>query len=93
MTTARIAATGLFTPPQSISNEELVASYNQYVDEYNADNAAAINAGTLTALEPSSASFVEKASGIKSRFVMDRAGILDTTRMAPHLPARPDDRL
>ncbi|MEO1426501.1 MAG: beta-ketoacyl-ACP synthase III, partial [Pseudomonadota bacterium] len=93
MTTARIAATGLFTPPQSISNEELVASYNQYVDEYNADNAAAINAGTLTALEPSSASFVEKASGIKSRFVMDRAGILDTSRMAPQLPARPDDRL
>ncbi|MEL6112400.1 MAG: beta-ketoacyl-ACP synthase III [Pseudomonadota bacterium] len=93
MITARIAATGLFTPAQSITNEELVASYNQYVEDYNTANSVAIDNGTVTALEPSSASFVEKASGIKSRFVMDRDGILDTKRMAPHLPARPDDSL
>ncbi|MEO0851761.1 MAG: beta-ketoacyl-ACP synthase III, partial [Pseudomonadota bacterium] len=72
MITARIAATGLFTPAQSITNEELVASYNQYVEDYNTANSVAIDNGTVTALEPSSASFVEKASGIKSRFVMDR---------------------
>ena len=31
-----ISATGLFTPSDSISNEELVASFNAYVDLYNA---------------------------------------------------------
>ncbi len=89
----RIAATGLFTPPHAISNAELVAAFNEFVARFNAAHAAAIEAGETAALQPSSAEFIEKASGIKSRYVMDKAGILDPERMAPFLPARPNEAL
>jgi beta-ketodecanoyl-[acyl-carrier-protein] synthase len=86
-----ISGTGLYTPRESISNEELVASFNAYVENYNAENAAAIEAGELAPLQPSSVEFIEKASGIKSRYVMDKDGILDPQRMVPNLPERADD--
>ncbi|QJQ06084.1 beta-ketoacyl-ACP synthase III [Undibacterium piscinae] len=86
-----ISGTGLFTPPNSISNEELIASFNAYVAQFNLDNANAIANGSVTALEPSSVEFVEKVSGIKSRFVMDKEGVLDITRMVPRIPERSDD--
>ncbi len=89
----RIVATGLFTPPHSISNDELVTAFNAYVDKFNAENAAAIDAGALAPLQKSSAEFIEKASGIKSRFVLDKDGILDIERMTPRLPARSNDAL
>lgn len=88
-----ISGTGLFTPPHSISNEELVASFNAYAEKFNAANAAAIAAGEVTAVEPSSVGFIEKASGIKSRYVMEKAGILDPDRMVSRIPERPDDAL
>ena len=40
MTHAVIAATGLFTPEQSVSNAELVDSYNAWADGWNARHAA-----------------------------------------------------
>ncbi|WP_422419876.1 beta-ketoacyl-ACP synthase III [Pseudomonas sp. GZD-222] len=86
-----ISGTGLYTPANSISNEELVESFNAYVQQFNADNAEAIERGDVQALAESSAAFIEKASGIKSRFVMDKAGILDPQRMAPRLPERSND--
>ena len=86
-----ISGTGLYTPAESISNEELVASFNAYVEQYNAENAAAIETGELPPLQPSSAEFIEKASGIKSRFVMNKEGILDPRRMVPRLPERPNE--
>ena len=86
-----ISGTGLYTPANSISNEELVESFNAYVAQFNADNAAAIERGEVQALAESSAAFIEKASGIKSRFVMDKAGILDPQRMKPRLPERSND--
>ncbi len=86
-----ISATGLFTPAQSISNDELVTSFNAYVAAHNAAHAGAIAAGTTAALLPSSAEFIEKASGIKSRHVIDKAGILDPARMCPNIPARGND--
>ena len=86
-----ISGTGLYTPANSISNEELVESFNAYVQQFNADNAQAIERGEVQALAESSAGFIEKASGIKSRFVMDKAGILDPQRMAPRLPERSND--
>jgi len=86
-----ISGTGLYTPAESISNDELVASFNAYVEIYNAENAAAIAAGELPPLQPSSAEFIEKASGIKSRFVMNKDGILDPDRMVPRLPERPNE--
>ena len=88
MTAAVIRSTGLWTPANSISNEELVESFNAYVAQYNQEHAAAIEAGELAPLSPSSAEFVEKASGIKSRFVIDKEGVLDTKRMKPFIPAR-----
>lgn len=88
-----ISATGLFTPAEAISNEELVASFNQYVALHNRKNAAAIAAGEIAELTESSVEFIEKASGIGSRFVVDKAGILDPEHMAPRLPERSNDEL
>ena len=78
-----ISGTGLFTPSEVISNAELVASYNAYVVLQNAKNTAAIAAGTVKELVPSSIEFIEKASGIKQRHVINKAGVLDPTRMKP----------
>ena len=89
----RIVSTGLYTPPQSISNAELVTAFNSYVARYNLENARAIEAGEIEPLQPSSSEFIEKASGIKSRHVIDRKGILDPKRMAPMIAARSDDEL
>ena len=86
-----ISGTGLFTPPNSISNEELIASFNAYVAQFNVQNAGAIADGSVTALEASSVEFIEKVSGIKSRFVMEKQGILDINRMVPRIPERSDD--
>jgi len=90
---AVIAATGLFTPEQSISNAELVEAFNSFVERHNAANADAIAAGDVVALAPSSPEFIEKASGIKARFVMDKAGILDPEVMAPRIPERSNEEL
>ncbi|MEZ5573320.1 MAG: beta-ketoacyl-ACP synthase III [Halioglobus sp.] len=86
-----ISGTGLYTPSESISNEELVNSFNAYVEIFNSENAAAIAAGEVVALQPSSAEFVEKASGIKSRYVMNKSGIIDPRRLVPSLPERPNE--
>jgi len=88
-----IAATGLFTPEQSISNAELVAAYNVWAERWNSDHAAEIQEGDVEALTPSSEAFIEKASGIRNRFVLDKAGILDPDRMAPNIPERSNDDL
>lgn len=93
MTDAVIAATGLYTPPHSVSNTELVETFNAYVARFNAANADAIAAGEVQALAPSSPEFIEKASGIKSRFVIDKTGLVDPDRMAPNIPERPNDQI
>lgn len=89
----RIIATGLYTPPERITNDELVVAFNAFVDRYNAENAAKIAAGAIEPLQPSSPEFIEKASGIKARYVVDKAGILDPARMAPRIAARPNEEL
>ncbi|WP_374419058.1 beta-ketoacyl-ACP synthase III [Novosphingobium arvoryzae] len=88
-----ISATGLYTPPDSISNDELVESFNAYVARFNAAHAAEIAAGTVAELAPSSAEFIEKASGIKSRFVMSKEPLLDPDVMAPRWAERPNEEL
>ncbi len=88
---AAITGTGLFTPEQAISNEELVHSFNTYVGNFNVENATAIESGELEALQESSVAFIEKASGIKSRYVIDKVGVLDPSRMAPNIPERPNE--
>lgn len=91
MTQAVISSSGLYTPEESISNEELVTCFNQYVDGYNAEHAAEIEAGKLEALAYSSSEFIYKASGIKSRYTVDKAGILDPEFMRPRIPKRGND--
>lgn len=86
-----ITGTGVFTPPDVITNDELVESFNAHVDLFNAENAAAIAAGTVAAKEHSSSEFIFKASGIERRHVLDKTGVLDPARMYPHLRQRSDD--
>ncbi|MFH7044179.1 beta-ketoacyl-ACP synthase III [Paucibacter sp. JuS9] len=88
-----ISGTGIYVPPHTITNEELVAAFNAYVDLQNAENAAAIAAGTHPALTHSSVEFIEKASGIKQRYVIEKGGVLDPTRMYPRFQERPDDEI
>ncbi len=88
-----ISGVGLWTPQHVITNEELVASYNAYADKYNEENAADIEAGTLTAKPHSSAEFIEKASGIKQRYIYCKEGALDVNRMRPDIAERGDDEL
>ena len=88
-----ISATGLFTPADSISNEELVESFNRYVELFNSRNAEAIAAGEIEALQPSSVEFIEKASGIKARHVMTKQPVLDPEIMAPRWDERPNEEL
>ncbi len=88
---AVITGTGLFTPAESISNAELVESYNAWVRAENDRNAARIEAGDMEPLAESSVEFIEKASGIRSRYVMNKSGILDIDRMVPDIPDRPNE--
>ena len=83
-----ISGTGVFTPPFSIANEELVHTFNTFVRNFNNGHRDEITAGTCRPLAESSAEFIERASGIKSRFVMDRDGVLDPEIMCPQLPKR-----
>lgn len=91
MTKVVISGTGLFTPSEAISNEELVACLNAYVSRYNEEHKAEIDAGEMEPLQESSSGFIEKVSGIKSRFVLNKSGILDVNRMKPDLPDRSND--
>ncbi|MEQ1752886.1 MAG: beta-ketoacyl-ACP synthase III [Micropepsaceae bacterium] len=93
MSAIAISGTGLFTPPNSISNEELVASYNAYVKKFNDRNVADIADGKVQPLTESSAEFVTKASGIKSRFVMEKDSILNPDIMCPRIPERSNDQI
>lgn len=88
---AAITGTGLFTPSQSISNDELVESFNAYVTSFNDGHVQEIADGTVQALQASSSAFIEKASGIKSRYVIDKEGILDPKRMTPNIAERSND--
>ena len=86
-----ISGSGLYTPPDSITNEELVEAFNAFVDLYNEENAEAIKTGAVQPLVHSSAEFIEKASGIKSRHVVDKRGILDPKVMHPLIRTRSND--
>jgi len=88
-----LSGSGVFTPAQSISNDELVASFNEYVRRFNAKHAEAIAGGSLPARQESSCEFIVKASGIKNRYVLDKAGILDPEIMCPRIPERPNEQL
>jgi beta-ketodecanoyl-[acyl-carrier-protein] synthase len=88
-----LSGSGLWTPEHTITNEELIDAYNRYADHFNLENKAQIDNGELNAKPHSSAEFVEKASGIKSRYIYAKEGVLDINRMRPILPERSDTQL
>ena len=88
-----VSGSGLYTPEYSITNEELVDSYNRYATRFNEQNAEQIKAGTVSELPFSSAEFIYKASGIKSRYIYQKEGALDIDRMRPKITPRTDNEL
>lgn len=92
MTSIVISGSGLYTPPFAVSNDELVKAFNSWVDLYNDENASAIDAGQFPARQYSSSEFIEKASGIRSRYLVSREGVLDPEIMQPLIPERADDK-
>ncbi|MDA9864762.1 beta-ketoacyl-ACP synthase III [Pelagibacterales bacterium] len=93
MTRIQISGTGLFTPKEILTNDELVNSYNKFVDEFNVENEDKIKTGEIEELQKSSSEFIEKASGVKARYVQNKSGILDTKFMRPLLRERKEDEL
>ena len=93
MTRIQISGTGLFTPKEVLTNDELVDSYNKFVDEFNLENKDRIVSGEIEELQKSSSEFIEKASGVKARYVQNKSGILDTKFMRPQLRERKEDEL
>ena len=91
MNASVISGSGLWTPRESISNEELVASQLAAARRFNREHAAAIEAGEIEERALSSVPFIVKASGVQSRYVIEKSGGLDPDRMQPRLPLRGDD--
>lgn len=92
MTRIVISGTGLFTPPHRVSNAELVASLGQSVAAFNAEHADAIAADEMEARDEPNERFIVKASGVHSRYFMDRDGVLDPLRLRPRLETRSEDQ-
>jgi beta-ketodecanoyl-[acyl-carrier-protein] synthase len=88
-----ITGTGLFTPRDSVTNEELVASLTKANERWNAENHDAIERGDVLERDMPSERFIEKASGVGHRYVMDKTGVLDPDRLHPRLPVRSEDEL
>ncbi len=80
-----LAGTGYWKASEIVTNEEIVASFNSYVERFNNDNADQINSGAIEALGSSSTEFIEKASGIKTRYLIDKKNCLDINVMRPVL--------
>ena len=88
-----ITGTGLFTPPDSVTNAELVESLGAANEKWNAEHDAQIQSGDLEERDMPSEKFILRASGIGHRFVMDKKGVLDPGRLRPRLPLRSEDEL
>ena len=86
-----ISGSGIWTPEHVITNDELVDSYNAYANKFNTDHADRIRSGEMEEKPLSSARFIEKASGIKARYVYTKEGILDIDRMRPKFAERSED--
>ena len=84
-----ISGIGIEIPEATITNDELVSSFNAWVDRENARRKASGG----EPLSKSDTDFIVYATGVKNRHVLVRDGILDVDRMAPRIPARGDDEL
>jgi beta-ketodecanoyl-[acyl-carrier-protein] synthase len=84
-----ISGMGAVIPDSVVTNEELVASFNAWVDEENVRRLAT----SMPPLSRSDAAFIEHASGVRERRVHTLDGVLDPQRMTPRIPPRADDEL
>lgn len=84
-----IGGIGIDIPETVITNEQLVESFNAWVDKENGRRAAAGE----PLLQKSDTAFIEHASGVKSRHVLFPDGVLDPDRMTPRIPPRADEDL
>ena len=91
MYTPAITGTGVFTPENTISNAELVKSFNAYADKFNLEHAGQIESGDVAPQSHSPEEFIVKASGIHNRYVIDKDGILNPDVMHPLMRQREDD--
>jgi len=81
-----ITGHGVWHPANVLTNAELCAGFNEFVRRHNA-------AHPDKQLKESTPEFVEKASGIKQRYVEDKTGLMDPERMCPNIPDRPEEAL
>lgn len=88
---AMITGSGLWTPAHGINNAELVESLSQAVKLWNAEHAEEIARGEQEERDLPSERFIVKASGVKHRYVIEKTGVLDPTRLRPHLRSRSED--
>lgn len=88
-----ITGTGLFTPPDSVTNAELVASLGAANEKWNAEHRSEIERGDLEERDMPSEKFILRASGIGHRFMMDKKGVLDPDRLRPRLSLRSEEEL
>jgi len=88
-----ITGTGLFTPEHSVTNAELVASLAEANLRWNAEHKGEIESGELEERDMPSEKFIVKASGIGHRYVLEKQGLLDPTRLRPRLRTRGEDEI
>lgn len=88
-----LTGTGLFTPGGSVTNDELVESLTIATLRWNEEHAAEIARGERTAREVPTSKFIVRASGVGHRYLVDRDGVLDPTRLRPRLRKRGEDEL
>ncbi|HLL23565.1 MAG TPA: beta-ketoacyl-ACP synthase III [Kofleriaceae bacterium] len=86
-TETSITGFGVWHPDNILTNEELCVAFNEFVRKHNAQHP------DREPLKESSPEFIEKASGIKRRYVHDKTGLMDSERMCPNVPDRPEDQL
>lgn len=78
-TRVAITGSGFHVPAGTVTNAELCLAFNAWAD--------------ANGMERSSPEFIERASGILERRLVDRDGVLDPERMRPEIPERPDGEL
>lgn len=93
MTRIVLTATGLFTPAGGVTNDELVASLTTATLRWNDEHADEIARGELASRDVPSSKFIVRASGVGHRYVIDKQGVLDPTRLRPRLRKRGEEEL
>ncbi len=91
MSSVIISGTGIYVPQDIISNDELVHSFNKYVENFNQKHIKAIANNSIAPLKGSNADFIYNVSGIKNRHVIDKHGILN--HFKPILQKRPVEQI